>query len=111
MTWIAAAVLLPVLCALSWRQTGVWKDDATVWRQTLRVDGDRNAVAHGGLGLVAFEVDHDLETCCRELARVKELSEGAYWNFVQVHVFALCEAGRMKEAEAALCWYRKATSA
>jgi hypothetical protein len=110
-SWIAAGVLLPVFCAQAWRQVGVWRDDETVWRQTLKVDGDENAVAHGGLGLAAFEIDHNLERCCRELSRLKELNEGAYWNFVQVHVFALCEVGRMEEAEAALCWYRKAMSA
>ena len=95
---------------MTWRQIGIWKDDSTVWQQTIKVDGDKNVVAHGGLGLVAFEIDHDLETCCRELSLVKELNEGAYWNFVQVHVFALCESGRLNEAEAVLGWYRKAMS-
>lgn len=107
--WIVVA-LLTILCVLTWRQIGIWKDDSTVWQQTIKVDGDKNVVAHGGLGLVAFEIDHDLETCCRELSLVKELNEGAYWNFVQVHVFALCESGRLNEAEAVLGWYRKAMS-
>lgn len=108
---VAAAVLLPALWVLSWRQSEIWKDDHSVWAQTLKVDGERNVAAHGGLGLAAFEFGHDIDACCRELARVRELNEGAYWNFVQVHVFALCEAGRLDEAEEALRWYRKAMSA
>ena len=65
-------------------------------------------MAHCGLGMYAFEFDHDLDTACREFDAVKRLNETVYWNCAQVHVYALCEAGRLDEAADALAWFRKA---
>ena len=105
---LAIPASVAILCALSWRQTGVWKDDKSVWEATLRVDGAGNAMAHCGLGMYAFEFDHDLDTACMEFDAVKRLNETVYWNCAQVHVYALCEAGRLDEAADALAWFRKA---
>ena len=107
--WIVA-VLVALLAWKTYWQVAVWQDDKTVWNATLRADGDGNAVAHCGLGMSAFEIDHDLETACREFAKVRDLNESAYWNCVQVHIYALCECGRLEEALDALSWYRKASS-
>ena len=105
---LAIPASVAILCALSGRQTGVWKDDKSVWEATLRVDGDGNAMAHCGLGMYAFEFDHDLDAACREFDAGRRLNETVYWNCAQVHVYALCEAGRLDEAADALAWFRKA---
>lgn len=102
---LSAGIVL--MCAAA-RQTGFWRGEKPLWEQTLAVDGDRNAVAHIGLGIAAFELDHDLEECCRELQLVREINEGPYWNCVQIHIYALCELGRIEEAKVALEWYRRA---
>lgn len=99
------------LASLSVRQVGFWRSEKSLWTQTLAVDGERNAVARIGLGIAAFELEHDLETCCAELKRVREINEGPYWNCVQVHVYALCELGRLEEANEALDWFRRAHQA
>lgn len=96
---------------LAYRQVGFWQSERALWTQTIAVDGESNAVARIGLGIAAFEIDHDLDVCCAELQRVREINEGTYWNCVQVHIYALCELGRMEEAEGALSWFRQAHDA
>jgi len=47
--WIAAAAILLLCAAKSAVQVGVWRDDETLWRHTLAVNG-RSWVAHDNLG-------------------------------------------------------------
>ena len=98
---------VPAFSFATWRQVDAWRDDMSVWSAAMAADGDGNAVAHGGLGMCAFEFAHDLETACREFGLVRELNPRAYLNCVQIHVFALCELGREQEAFEALQWYRR----
>lgn len=47
----AAAALLAALGALTWRQTGHWKDEASLWSHALSVE-PRSSLFHGKLGTV-----------------------------------------------------------
>lgn len=105
---IAAVVLLALaapLGAMAERQVRLWGDETDLWRQTLRVDGDGNFLAHVHLALAAFEFAHDVELADSEFRRVRELHEGLYADFAQTHVFALCERGLLKEADETLGWW------
>jgi tetratricopeptide (TPR) repeat protein len=59
----AAAVLLSLLMALAWRQTGYWRDSETLWRHAINVGSD-GAVARNSLGnalLDEGEIDPAME--------------------------------------------------
>jgi tetratricopeptide (TPR) repeat protein len=45
----ACAVIVLVLCGLSWRQVGFWRTDEALWTHALAITED-NAVAHAQLG-------------------------------------------------------------
>lgn len=102
--------LLPVimaLAAMTWRQTGFWKDDFTLFSHTLEVDGDRNALAHGLLANWYFEFPHDLEKCMAHYERMMELSQRISETYFLAYAFALCESGREKEMPAQLKMFDK----
>jgi len=92
--------LLPVvaaLAAMTWRQTGFWKDDFTLFSRTLEVDGDKNALAHGLLANWYFEFPHDLKKCTDHYERMVELCPRLAETYFLAYAFALCESGREKE--------------
>jgi tetratricopeptide (TPR) repeat protein len=49
----AAAALLVILSALTWRQTAVWRDSETLWARVLAVGP--SAIAHSKLGIIRDE--------------------------------------------------------
>lgn len=101
-------VVALMMSYLSHGQCGIWESDRKVWSKTLAVDGDRNAIAHQGLGLASFEFEHDLKAACREFKKVRELREGIYFLCAQQHIYSLCELGKTEEAEDVLLWYKRA---
>lgn len=91
-----------VLCAMTWRQTGYWKDDLTLFSRTLQIDGDGNAPAHGILANWHFEFSHDLDKCVYHFEKAIESQPRFIEACFQVYVFALCELGREKEVPSVL---------
>jgi protein O-mannosyl-transferase len=51
--WIAAAAILLSLGGATWKQTEVWRDSATLWRQAIALQ-PKSSFAHYNLGLVLF---------------------------------------------------------
>jgi len=51
--WIAAAAILLSLGGATWKQTEVWRDSATLWRQAIAFQ-PKSSFAHYNLGLVLF---------------------------------------------------------
>ena len=51
---VAPVVIVVVLCALTWRQTQVWRNTFTLWQYTLRHDPDCS-VAHLNLGRAYYD--------------------------------------------------------
>ncbi len=99
--------VIAVLATMTWRQTGFWKDDFTLFSHTLEVDGDRNALAHGLLANWYFEFPHDLEKCMTHYERMMELSQRISETYFLAYAFALCESGREKEMPAQLKMFDK----
>ena len=99
---VALFCFAAALGCFTWRQTGYWENDHKLFSQTLKVDGDANAPAHGILANWYFEFPHDLEKCVehfeKAIARQPRFIEACF----QIYVFALCELGREKEIPALL---------
>lgn len=101
---MAAVVALGLV---SWRQTGFWKDDKSLWTRTLEVDGDRNLTAHASLAIYHFEYDHDLDEVIRHYAIVMTNDTQYVAKNAYLYMFALCEKDRMDEAKVLLDWYSR----
>lgn len=93
----AATCIVLALMALTWRQTGFWKDDITLFSHTLEVDGDRNAAAHCILANAHFEFEHDVDKTISEYE--KAISNRFYYAIqtYPIYIIALAEAGRDSE--------------
>ena len=81
------------LMAATWRQTGFWKDDLTVFTRTLEVDGDWNACAHGVIANWYFEFPHDIGKCVEHFRKADRSNFGCILGSVELYVMALAEAG------------------
>ena len=53
---IGSALMLAALMACTWRQTGYWQDDKTLWEHALACD-PKNVTAHYILGIALAETD------------------------------------------------------
>ena len=94
--------LLAVVLALgvmTVRQTGFWRDDFTLFRHTLEVDGERNAFAHNELGKWYFNGPHDLEKCVEEFEAAWRIDPKMVLTSFDYYAFALCELGRTEGLE------------
>ena len=69
---IGSALMLAALMACSWRQTGYWQDDKTLWEHALACD-PKNVTAHLNLG-AALE---------RTTSAAPRRNTGRPWNWVQ----------------------------
>jgi len=107
-----AAAAIVALAACTWRQTGFWIDDPTLFTHTLEVDGDQNACAHGILANWYFEFPHDVGKCAAEFDKISKDNFSYVYPSFWVYVIALGEAGRERdiaeqfkrfEAETARC--------
>ena len=100
---VFAAIL--ALGALTWRQTGYWRDDHALFSHTVEVDGERSAPAHGILANWYFEFPHDLEQCAKHFGKVRDVNLRFVEMSFQVYIFALCELGREREVPELLKMY------
>ena len=97
----AALIIGLAFAVATWRQTGYWKDDNTLFSHTLEVDGDHNGAAHGIIANWSFEFPHDLDRSVAEF----EKAIGRNINYVMpcynIYIIALAESGQSaKIAEA-----------
>jgi tetratricopeptide (TPR) repeat protein len=77
-----AAGLLLVLAGLTWRQTGFWADDLTLWPHTVEVTGD-NAFAYSNLGVACEARDNNFTQAIRyyrEAVRINPAYATAQYN-------------------------------
>ena len=104
---IGFASVLAVLgyAAATWRQTGYWKNDHTLFSRTAEIDGEKSAPAHGILANWYFEFPHDLEKCVEHFQKVKAVNLRYVEMSFQIYVFALCELGRETEIPELLKMY------
>ena len=81
---VAAALLPTTLCAMTARQTAYWKDDLSLFGHTLKVDGDRNLIAHQILIVHEYEFLHDFN---KIYAHAKSMMDGPPWQmFMTAHL-------------------------
>ena len=92
-------VVILVLAGVTWRQTGYWRDDRTLFSHTLEVDGDHNACAHGNLANWYFEFPHDLEKCVDSFENAIRTDIRHVVKCYEIYVFALCELGRTEDMQ------------
>ena len=90
-------VVLVALGLATWRQTGFWFDDKTLFTHTLEVDGERNVLAHAVLANWHFEFTHDLPSALREFESVERHDFRYLLSLYDIYVIALCESGREGE--------------
>lgn len=95
---VAAALLLLVLGAATWRQTAIYQDLETLWRDTLAKNPDA-WLAHNNLGMLLYERGDATaaEARFRDAIRVKPTYAPARYNLGLV----LVEQGRHRDAESA----------
>ena len=106
--WLGAARWRPLaggfaaaaLGCLAWWQTGFWRDEPTLWRRTLSVDGERNSIANVCLGQYHFEFGHDVKESVRYFDRAFAVSPDFALEFGLAYMNALCEAGEEEKARA-----------
>ena len=95
-TAVGGGGLLLALGALTWVQTGYWRDSESLWRRGVAV-APQSAIAHDGLGTVYFRKD-SLQRALAEYELGARLSP----NYADVHAniaVTLARLGRYDEAE------------
>ena len=101
-------VALLLLGGLAWRQTGFWKNDETLFRRTLQVDGGRNTAALKNLTWHYFEVEHAPGKVVDEYERLRQVDEDfAAWNAGHLYIIALYESGQWDKADRELLRYQR----
>ena len=69
-------------CRAVW-QTRIWQNDFTLWTHTLKVDGDKNDMAHTLLGAWYYEFPHDLEHAVDEFRKGWQLNPSRAGDYGQ----------------------------
>lgn len=83
---VLAAALLVVLSALSWQRTKIWKDDLTLWTDTVR-KAPHSFIAFSNLGLSRMNAE-DYEGAARDFSTAIALSPSIadpYFNRAQAN--------------------------
>lgn len=94
-------VLVSLLGLQTVRQVRHWANDATIWQQTLRVDGPANCDALEKLGLYHFEFTHDLDKAADCFRRAYAANPERCGQCLLLLVLAQCEKGDRDAARAA----------
>jgi tetratricopeptide (TPR) repeat protein len=87
---VGAALVLAALMAGTWRQTGYWQDDQTLWARALACD-PKSATAHCGLG-AALEKKDD-RGAAAQYRQALEMEPGEPDIYKTVRVKAHCGLG------------------
>jgi Flp pilus assembly protein TadD len=98
----AGGCCLAILAGITWKQTGYWADDATLFRHAIEVT-KRNQIAHYNLG-VALQKQGEREGAAAEYRKAIEAKPDYVLPMVNLGVL-LSGSGRAGEAEAL---YRRA---
>ena len=108
---IGSTLAVVALFAATYRQTGFWQDDRTLFSHTVEVDGERNAYALCNLADWYFEFPHDLEAAVdayeRSIAYGIQHSISSY----PLYMIALGESGRADKIPERLRLYEDAVRA
>ena len=102
--YLTSAALVFLLGALAWRQTGIWRDDKTMWEQTIKVDGAENGVAAAGLGLWHYEFDHGSAASVEWFDRAFAADPDCVQKTGFIYIGDLAERGELKKAAERLKW-------
>ena len=109
----AAAVCLVAvgaLSALTVRQVSYWKDDGTLFRRTLEVDGADNLLAHEELIMHHYEVDHDFELIYPHAVQVfggPDWQQRSMAHVGPILLEAAYETGHLAEARKIYDWHQR----
>ena len=105
---LACMIVAALGCRAAW-QTRIWENDFTLWTHTLKVDGDKNDMAHTLLGAWHYEFSHDLERAVDEFRKGWQLNPSRAGDYGQFYILALCERGLYAEASDRINWYAEWT--
>lgn len=104
LTWLSkrllvllSTVVVVVLGACTWHQTGYWENDYKLFTRTIEVDGEHNGCAYGILANWYFEFPHDLEKSVEYFEKAIECDIRYVLSSYELYIFALCELGRTDE--------------
>ena len=95
------------LVPLTIRQIGFWKDEETVWKRTLEIDGEDNFIARVCLGQYAFDVRHDVREAVEHFNKAYAINPDFTTGFGTVYMNALVEAGENERAFEFFKYYRE----
>ena len=90
-----SASLLLVLGALTWRQTAVYQNIVTLWRDTI-AKNPRSSMAHNNLGLALFDAG-DIPAAIREYEQALQIEPNSAETYNNLGI-SLSRLGRMPEA-------------
>ena len=96
----ALAALCVAFGARAAVQTRYWRDDLSMWRRTIEVDGPRNTVAQLGVAVWHFEHDHDIDASIKAFDIVCKYRPQLLETCFDRYMMALCEAGNIVQANA-----------
>lgn len=105
---IVSFCIAGIFSAVSWRQTGFWKNDYTLFSHTLSVDGDHNGAAHGILANWYFEFPHDLQRAVESFEKALERNIDYVMPCFNVYIIALSESGNIDKIPEAMRKFCKA---
>lgn len=94
-TGVASLIILGILTR---RQISFWRDDFSLYQQTLDVDGDDNDRAHLILAMSYWEYTHNLEKCIEHMDKAYQLKPDNAADFLHIYIMALSELGKGEKA-------------
>ena len=95
----AAATILAALGLITWRQTGYWSDNYTLFRRGVEI-APLNAIATGNLGIEYMKAGDRADAA--SLLRRADALNPDIWQADKQQAYAHFQAGRYREAEQAL---------
>jgi protein O-mannosyl-transferase len=106
---IGSALLLVALVACTWRQTGYWQDDLTLWQHALACD-EKNVTAHRMIGTALSETDEN--AAAAQFRQALQLGPDERNIYCMIRAQAHCGLGnfalRKGDARAAIAQFEQA---
>ena len=100
-----ALVAVAALGVAADRQSRVWRDDETLFTNTLVVDGDANFTAHRNLAMYYYEFRHDLQKVIFHFEKAKAIDALHAGDIGLVYIIALLETGETEKLAGELSWF------